>query len=216
MSESTSVATENANLIEAELSLERVRFLRIASVFGFAGLTAVAAQVAIPIAPYGIPITLQTLAVSMCALTLGARLGTLSMLLYVLLGAIGLPVFAEGSGGYSYVFGQTGGYLAGFVLAQPVVAMIARSEIRFGSVRIGSKGGPIAVCAGVLVGYIVVFALGVTWLKLVRDLSGTGGIIWSDAWFFGCVVFLPGMFAKAGLAAVVGPWLLERSRKIGF
>jgi biotin transport system substrate-specific component len=189
--------------------------LQCVGVLGFAGLTGVAAQVAIPLAPYGIPLTLQTLAVSVCALTLGGRLGTLSMVLYVLLGAVGLPMFAEGAGGFSYVFGQTGGYLAGFVIAQPIVAMVARSQVGFGGVRIGTRGGPTAVCAAVLAGHGVVFVLGVTWLKLFRDVGGAG-IGWGEAWFFGCVVFLPGMFAKAGLAATFGPRLIRMGRRAGF
>ncbi len=197
--------------------------LQVAGVVGFVGLTAGAAQVAVPLAPYGIPLTLQTLAVSVCALTLGGRLGMLSMLLYVLLGAVGLPILAEGAGGFSYVFGVTGGYLAGFIIAQPIIAMIARSQVGFGRVRLGTRGGPTAVCAAVLAGHAIVFVLGVTWLKLVLDVTGvaataasTGGNGWANAWFFGCVVFLPGMFAKAGLAAMFGPRLLRIGRKAGF
>ena len=215
MNDLTPVIAVRSGATAAELSPALARNLRIAGVLGFAGLTAVAAHVAIPIQPYGIPISLQTLAVSMCALTMGARLGALSMVLYIVLGAVGLPMFAGGESGYEYVFGQTGGYLAGFVVAQPIVAIIARSQFGSGWLQVGRRGGPIAVCTAVLAGHVVVLVLGVTWLKLVRDVSGIDVISWSSAWFWGCVVFLPVMFAKAGLAAIFGPWLIERGRRIG-
>lgn len=222
MNDSTPVIAVRSGVTAAELSPALARSLRIAGVFGFVGLTAVAARVAIPIQPYGIPISLQTLAVSMCALTMGARLGSLSMLLYVLLGAVGLPILAEGNGGFAHVFGQSGGYLAGFIVAQPIVAWIARSRFSTNGAGFGSRGGPIAfcvamlaVCSAVLAGHVVVFLLGVPWLKLVHDVSGSGGMSWASAWYDGCVVFLPGMFAKAGIAAIVGPWLMGLGRRLG-
>ena len=109
--------------------VERIgaRKLRIAGVLGFAGLTALAAQVSVALQPYGIPITMQTLPVMLCALTLGGRLGMVSMLVYVLLGLVGLPIFAHGAGGLSHVWGASGGYLLGFVVAQPIISAPSRS-----------------------------------------------------------------------------------------
>ena len=184
------------------------RTLRIAAVLGFAGLTALAAQVSVALPPYGIPITMQTLAVMLCALTLGGRLGMASMLVYVLVGLVGLPIFAHGAGGLSHVWGATGGYLLGFVAAQPIVALIARG-------RGERRRGPLAVCLAVLAGHAVVFALGVTWLKLWGEAALSGQIAWAGAWFWGCAVFLPGMFAKTGIAAVLGPSLVGLGRRLG-
>ena len=190
--------------------VERIgaRKLRIAGVLGFAGLTALAAQISVALPEYGVPITMQTLAVMLCALTLGGRLGMASMLVYVLVGLVGLPIFAHGAGGLSHVWGATGGYLLGFVAAQPIVSAISR-------VRIGTRGGPLAVCVAVLAGRAVVFVLGVTWLKLWGDAALSGAISWSGAWFWGCVVFLPGTLAKAGIAAVLGPGLAGLGRRLG-
>lgn len=190
--------------------VERIgaRKLRIAGVLGFAGLTALAAQVSVALPEYGVPITMQTLPVMLCALTLGGRLGMVSMLVYVLVGLVGLPIFAHGAGGLSHVWGATGGYLLGFIVAQPIISAISR-------VRIGSRGGPLAMCVAVLAGHAVVFALGVTWLKLWGDAALSGANSWSGAWFWGCVVFLPGTFAKAGIAAVLGPGLVGLGRRLG-
>ncbi len=81
----------------------------------FAALLAVLSQVAIPL-PSGIPITLQTFAVSLAGYTLGARYGALSVAVYLLLGAVGIPVFAGMNAGIGVFVGPTGGFLIGFLL----------------------------------------------------------------------------------------------------
>lgn len=81
----------------------------------FAALLTVLSQISIPL-PSGIPITLQTFAVALCGYALGTKLGTLSVAVYLLLGAIGLPVFAGFMGGIGVFFGVTGGFLWGFLV----------------------------------------------------------------------------------------------------
>ena len=76
----------------------------------FTALIAVLAQISIPL-PGGVPLTLQTLAVPLAGIVLGPRRGTFSTLLYVLLGAIGIPVFANFTGGLGIVLGVTGGFI---------------------------------------------------------------------------------------------------------
>src|SRR5690606_29433128 len=92
----------------------------------FTMLTGLAAQISIPIAPLGVPLTLQTLAVVLAALCLGPRWGALSMGLYVLAGALGAPVFSDHSAGFAILAGQTGGYLIGFILAKQVMTRFVR------------------------------------------------------------------------------------------
>lgn len=87
----------------------------LAEVAVFAALTAILAQLAIPL-PNGVPMTLQTFAVALVGYTLGKDKGTLAMVVYLLLGAVGLPVFANFRGGAMVLFGVTGGFLWGFVL----------------------------------------------------------------------------------------------------
>lgn len=86
----------------------------------FAVIIAILAQISIPL-PGGVPFTFQVLAVTMAGVILGPRRGTISVILYVLMGAIGLPVFASFTGGLSIIAGPTGG----FILSFPVLAFVA-------------------------------------------------------------------------------------------
>ena len=85
----------------------------------FVAMTAVLAQISIPF-PGGVPLTLQLLSVSLCGILLGSKKGFISILVYVILGAIGLPVFAGFTGGFQYIIGYSGGFLVSF----PIVALI--------------------------------------------------------------------------------------------
>ncbi len=98
-------------------------------VFSFTLLTAVTAQIAIPIKP--VPMTLQTLAVLLSGAFLGARKGAYSQLLYLLLGVTGFPVFAqipEGAIGFARLFGPTGGYLLAFPIAAFITGYIVEKN----------------------------------------------------------------------------------------
>lgn len=166
-----------------------VRDLHAAS--WFALFTSLGAHVAIPLPPDSVPMTLQTLAVLLAALCLGPRVGAMSMALYLLVGVLGGAVFAEGSKGVLVLAGQTGGYLIGFLLCQPVVGAIARR--RDGSVR-----GWLAMIAAVLAGNAVVFAIGVPWLALVNGYGPARAIEG------GLYPFLPGLVVKSIAAVVIG------------
>lgn len=80
----------------------------------FAAILAVLAQISIPM-PSGVPITLQTLAVGLCASCLGWKRGGIAVLVYLALGAVGIPVFAQFTGGIAKFVGVTGGFLWGFL-----------------------------------------------------------------------------------------------------
>lgn len=86
----------------------------------FAVIIAILAQISIPL-PGGVPFTFQVMAVTMAGVILGPRRGTVSVILYVLMGAIGLPVFANLTGGLAIIAGPTGG----FILSFPVIAFVA-------------------------------------------------------------------------------------------
>ena len=168
---------------------------------GFALLTALGAHIAIPLPPDGVPMTLQTLFVVLAAMCLGPRAGTLSVVLYIGAGMIGVPLFAEGEVGLAVILGQTGGYLVGFVLCQPVVGLVVRR-------RDGSSRGWLAIVTAVLAAHAVVFAVGVPWLAIVREFS-----LWR-AIEGGMVPFLPGMVIKSIIAVLIGlvcmPWCMRR------
>jgi len=104
---------------------QRIAENKFVWVFSFTLLTAVSAQIAIPLKP--VPLTLQTMAVLLSGAFLGARNGAYSQLLYLLLGVIGLPVFAQvpnGAIGFARLFGPTGGYLLAFPIAAFVTGYI--------------------------------------------------------------------------------------------
>ena len=81
----------------------------------FAAIIAVISQIAIPL-PSGVPVTLQTFIIALAGCILGAKYGAVATTVYVLLGAVGLPVFAGFKGGIGALFGYTGGFLIGFIL----------------------------------------------------------------------------------------------------
>ncbi len=201
------MSTHPGELITHSATLSKAQ-LRALAVGFFTLLTAFAAQVAIPLPPFGVPQTLHTLVVVLAALSLGPRLGMASMALYALVGAIGVPVFAKGNAGLETILGQTGGYILGFIACQPIVTSIVRRKD--GSIR-----GWLALIAATLAGHAVIFALGVPWLYIVRNADiGLEPITWSRALFGGFVVFIPGMVVKSALAVWIGrrvaPWASRR------
>lgn len=124
-----------------------------------AALIAAGAYLAIPIGP--VPIVLQNFFVFLAGLLLGPRWGLASVGVYLLAGALGLPVFAGGVGGIGRFAGPTGGYLLGFLPAVYVIGLIsakAGSRVVFDVIAM--------VCGG-----IIVYACGVTWLKVLTGMT---------------------------------------------
>lgn len=126
-----------------------------------AALIAVGGYIAIPIGP--VPIVLQNLFVMVAALLLGSRWGSAAVAVYLLAGACGLPVFAGGGGGIGHLFGPRGGYLFGFLLAAFVVGKI--SEL--------SGRSPLVEIVGMILGSLLIYAVGVPWLKTILGFDYT-------------------------------------------
>jgi biotin transport system substrate-specific component len=157
---------------------------------------AITAQIVIPTTP--VPFTAQTFGVLTVGAALGFRRGALALLLYLVLGAAGLSVFAEGSSGVAKILGATGGYLIGFAVAAAIVGRLAE----LGWDR--HIGGSLAAMA---VGTGVIYAIGVPWLKV------TLGIPWETAVAEGMTKFLLWDVAKLIVAAGIFPaawWLIGR------
>jgi biotin transport system substrate-specific component len=144
----------------ADALLPRTAAVSTALVIGGALLTAGAAQVSVPLWP--VPITGQTLAVLLVGSALGARRGALSMLVYALLGVVGLPVFAGGSAGAEVLVGPTGGYVVGFIAAAALVGWVAE---RFGDRTLR------AALLSFALGTVVTFAAGMMWLAVSLGLD---------------------------------------------
>jgi len=157
----------------------------VLAAFG-AAIIAVLAQVTIPL-PL-IPITGQTLAVGIIMTILGTRLGTLSVLLYILLGAAGLPVFSGMSGGLGILVGPTGGYIVGFLATAIIMGLyLDKVGITFTQAIIAN-----------IIGMIVTLAFGTVWLKIVADYT------WTAAFMGGVAPFIVVGIVKAVLAAWIG------------
>ena len=190
--------TLNNSQTEA-VAAPRVRvWAAVVGVLGFALLTAAGARVVIPVPGTPVPITLQTLFVLLAGATLGPRLGTASMAFYLLLGSAGYHVFALGNWGLATVFAATGGYLIGFILAQPAIGWTTRP-------------GPNhwrRVLAGMLLGNAIIFAAGLTWLAFWMNVG------WSQALLLGFWPFLPGLLLKTGLATALGGLLAPHARRL--
>lgn len=171
-----------------------------ALVVGGAGLTALGAQIAIHIPPSPVPVTGQTLAVVIAGAALGARRGAASQLLYLLIGFL-LPVYADGASGPEVLWGATGGYLVGFVIAAAIIGHLAE--------RGADRRLPVAFAA-FAAGQLIVFGIGVPWLQIAT------GMAWGDAIHNGFAIFIVGGLIKAFAAGVFTPlaWrAVNRSRQ---
>jgi biotin transport system substrate-specific component len=175
----------------------RTRARDAALVVAAALLTALCAQISIPIPGDPVPITGQTFAVLLTGAALGANRGALGQLLYVGLGLIGLPFYADGDSGWTVISGATGGYLVAFPIAASVVGKLA--ELRM-------DRNPLVAVIPFTLGSLIVFAIGVPWLAVAADLSLARAIE------LGFVPFIPGGIIKALLAAGLLPtaWRLLR------
>lgn len=154
-----------------------------------AALTALAAQLSVPIWP--VPVTGQTLAVLLVGSALGAARGALSMALYAVLGIVGLPVFSDASSGWSVIAGPTGGYIVGFIAAAALTGWLAQAQWDRKVLR-----AFLAFVAGTL----VTFAIGLPWLSIALGSLGLPNDL-AATLDSGLYPFIVGGVVKAALGA---------------
>ncbi len=154
---------------------------------------AVCAQINVPL--YPVPMTMQTFGVLLIGMAFGKRLGAATVALYLFEGALGLPVYAQHAGGLPVLFGATGGYLFGFVIAAWLVGALAER---------GWDRSVLTTALAMLLGNIVLYVPGLIWLA--------GFIGGEQAIAGGLVPFVFGDLLKLALAAVLLPsaWRLLR------
>jgi biotin transport system substrate-specific component len=163
-----------------------------------AALLILGSWISVPLPGNPVPFTLQTFAVLIVGGSLGLRRGAISIALFVALGVIGLPVFAESRSGFQVIFGSTGGYLIGFIAAGALVGRLA--ELGWDRHIGGSVGMN-------LLGSMVIYLVGVPWLAVAAGLSA------GDAIKFGLVPFLVSDIVKLLVAAGAFPaawWVVGR------
>jgi biotin transport system substrate-specific component len=151
----------------------------------FAAVIAVTSQLAIPM-PYGVPMTLQTFVIPAAGLILGAKNGAVSTLIYVALGAAGVPVFAGYRGGMGAIFGATGG----FILSFPAMAFLAGAGEK-------KTGAAWSLC-GLVIGSAANYICGMLWFCFVAGVD-------LKAAFLACVLpFIPTAIIKIVLVFIIG------------
>jgi biotin transport system substrate-specific component len=171
----------------------------IALVLGAAAITGVAAQVSIPLPFTPVPISLQTFTVLLSGAALGPLRGGAAMLLYLVAGMAGVPWFSEQRSGFDF---PSFGYIIGFVLAGVVVGALARR---------GADRTVPGTVAMMLLGNLLIYALGVPWLMASLGVDLGKGLE------LGATPFLLGDGLKIALAATVlpGAWRLVGTRASG-
>ncbi len=160
-------------------------------------LTCILGPFSIPIPVSPVPISFTNLVIYLSVYVLGMKHGTVSCVVYLLLGLVGLPVFSGFSGGVGKIAGPTGGYLIGFLF----LALIAGFFIEY------FQGKLIFAVIGLIMGTAVCYLFGTIWLSAQMGLDFIAGL------GVGVIPYLPGDAIKIVIACVVGPKLRAAARQ---
>lgn len=170
-----------------------------------AALLVVGAYVAIPIGP--VPITLQTAFVLLAGILGGRAVGLSAVAAYLVLGAIGLPVFSGGIGGFAHFAGPTGGFLISWLVAAPIAGFFADRGFKTPlSDSAVTKRQLAWIIAGAVAGTIILYLIGLPYLKLVLQLS------WAQAFAIGLLPFIVGDLIKIVAVVILGNLFALRVR----
>ncbi|WP_423924085.1 biotin transporter BioY [Frigoribacterium sp. 2-23] len=199
----TNTAAPTSRLVLADRLVTKSWATDAGLVLAGVGVTAALAQVQVPMWP--VPITGQTLAVMLVGATLGARRGALSMISYLVLGVVGLPIFAEFSGGPLSVMKPSFGFIVGFIPAAFAIGWLSQ--------RNWDKKWLLSLAAFFLAS-LIPFAFGLPYMAVVLGQLGVDNSI-SNVIALGVLPFIVGGIAKWLIAASVLPltWkLIKRDR----
>jgi len=164
-----------------------------------AALICVLSPFSIPLPFSPVPISLSILAIYICLYALGLKWGTVSVLLYILLGLVGIPVFANFTAGPGKLFGPTGGYIIGYIFLALIVGFFIDKFEKKIYMHI----------LGMLLGVAVCYAFGTAWfLKVMTEYTLAAAMT-------ACVIpFIPADIAKIVIAAIFGPMIRKAVKKI--
>ena len=166
----------------------------------FTSLTAVGAFISVPLGP--IPVTLQTIFVVLSGLILGARLGALSQITYIILGLIGLPIFSGGTCGLTSIVSPTFGFLLGFILAAFVIGKITQKNKSL-----------INIIYSVFIGSLIIYVIGIPYFYFIFTNYLGKSINFYQALKFACLPFIPGDIIKAIISITLAKQLIPRLSK---
>ncbi len=157
-------------------------------------VTCILAPFSIPIPVSPVPISLTNLVLYFSIYLLGWKFATISYIVYLLLGFVGLPVFSGFTGGVAKLAGPTGGYLVGFIFLTIIAGIFAEKS--------NQKGIP--CCIGIILGTAVCYLFGTVWLAKQLNLTFYQGLA------VGVIPYLPGDCIKMILALVFAPRIVKR------
>jgi len=174
------------------MELNKRKTLDVSVIAFFAALTAICSQISIPLPFTPVPLNLALFSVFMSGSILGSRKGAMSQTIYVLLGCLGLPVFANMRGGIGVVIGPTGGYIVGYIITSFIVGLFVKIKQNF-----------IVTGLSMTVGLVACYIIGTAWFVFITQTR-----IWNALLM--CVFpFLIGDILKIFLAATLSQRLKE-------
>ena len=177
---------------------QKIRTKQMVLIALMTAVTCVLGPLSIPLPFSPVPISLTNFAIFLAIFVLGMKSGTISFITYLLLGAVGVPVFSSFRGGFQVLAGPTGGYLIGFIFLALIMG--------FALDHFDRKLVPTII--GMIIGMAVCYAFGTVWLAKLLSLSFKEGLM------MGVIPYLPGDAAKIIIAAIVGPKLYGATQKI--
>ena len=177
---------------------QKIRTKQMVLIALMTAITCVLGPLSIPLPFSPVPISLTNFAIFLAIFVLGMKNGTISFIIYLLLGAVGVPVFSSFRGGLQVLAGPTGGYLIGFIFLALIMGFALNHFDR--------KLVPTII--GMIIGMAVCYAFGTVWLAKLLSLSFKEGLM------MGVIPYLPGDAAKIIIAAIVGPKLYGATQKI--
>lgn len=177
---------------------QKIRTKQMVLIALMTAITCVLGPLSIPLPFSPVPISLTNFAIFLAIFVLGMKNGTISFIIYLLLGAVGVPVFSSFRGGFQVLAGPTGGYLIGFIFLALIMG--------FALDHFDRKLVPTII--GMIIGMAVCYAFGTVWLAKLLSLSFKEGLM------MGVIPYLPGDAAKIIIAAIVGPKLYGATQKI--
>lgn len=154
-------------------------------------VTCILGPLSIPLPFSVVPISFTNLAIYFTVFLLGWKKGTISYLIYLLIGFVGLPVFSGFSGGAGKIAGPTGGYLAGFLFLAIISGLFIEKF----------KGKIYMYAAGMVLGLVITYLFGTVWLAVQLGLD------FKEALFMGVIPYIPGDIIKITVALILGPVL---------
>lgn len=177
---------------------QKIRTKQMVLIALMTAVTCVLGPLSIPLPFSPVPISLTNFAIFLAIFVLGMKSGTISFIIYLLLGAIGVPVFSSFRGGLQVLAGPTGGYLIGFIFLALIMG--------FALDHFDRKLVPTII--GMIIGMAVCYAFGTVWLAKLLSLSFKEGLM------MGVIPYLAGDAAKIIIAAIVGSKLYGATQKI--